>query len=170
MLKTDSLLQNQKVPKDELDKDKYFVFFPVMCLILAFGIPLLTQTTNIPFQIKCLGFSIGVLLTFWFVFAFKNERKISYLTNNNTTDLNDKIINDYFSKHDISLKKYKNHYEANASTLFYKEGLKLIIIPLDQKVAYNISTKGFSLSGGRTPISIGKYLLNKKLKQNLITQ
>ena len=61
----EKIINSNKILSDDLDKGKYFGFFPAIAVTLAFGIPLLPfvidKTTSIPL-IKWVGLIIGLLL------------------------------------------------------------------------------------------------------------
>ena len=167
-----NIIERNQVLPDELDKDKYFGFFPAISLTLAFGIPLLPfliDKTSINPLIKWIGFISGLTLILITYFSFKNEKNINSISTNLDKESNLKIIEQYFKKQNISLTKHSNYSTAYLPTIFYKKGLKLLIIHLDNKILFNIRTIGLSIRGGRIPYSIGKNIQKDKLIQNLKT-
>ena len=164
------IIDSNKVLPDDLDKDKYFGFFPAVAVTLAFGIPLLPfviDKTTSNLLIKWIGLVIGLLLILLTYLSFKNEKKLKLINTNLDKESNQKIIEEYFKKQDFPLTKHTNYYSTFLPTLFYKEGLKLIIIPWNNKIHYNIRTIGFAVEGGRIPYSIGKIIQQNKLTENL---
>ena len=164
------IIERNQVLPDELDKDKYFGFFPAICLTLAFGIPLLPfiiDKTSINPTIKWIGFISGLILILITYFSFKNEKNLKSISTNLDRESNLKIIEGFLNKENISLTKYSNYCTAYLPTIFYKKGLKLFIIHLDNKILFNIRTIGFSIQGGRIPYSIGKNIQKDKLVRNL---
>jgi hypothetical protein len=166
----EKIINSNKILSDDLDKGKYFGFFPAIAVTLAFGIPLLPfvidKTTSNPL-IKWVGLIIGLLLILLTYLSFKIEKELKLINTNLDKESNQKIIEEYFKKQDIPLTKHTNYYSTFLPTLFYKEGLKLIIIPWNNKILFNIRTIGFAVERGRIPYSIGKIIQHNKLTENL---
>ena len=174
------IIERNQVLPDELDKDKFFGFFPAICLTLAFGMPLLPfiiDKTSINPIIKWIGFISGLILILITYFSFKNEKKLKSIRTNFDRESNlkfveqfvnnERIIEKYFKKQNILFSKYSNYYSTFLPTLFYRKGLKLIIIPCKNKIIFNLRTIGFGFLKGRIPYSIGKIIQQNKLTKNL---
>ncbi|GAA3628114.1 hypothetical protein [Flavivirga jejuensis] len=165
----EKIIDSNKILSDDLDKDKYFGFFPGVGVTLAFGIlllPFITDKTSFSPLIKWIGLFVGLLLILLTYLSFKIEKKLKLIITNLDKESNQQIIKEYFKKHNIPLTKNSNYYSTFLPTLFYKKGLKLIIIPWNNKILFNIRTIGFAVEGGRIPYSIGKIIQQNKLTKN----
>jgi hypothetical protein len=166
----EKIVESNKVLSDELDKDKYFGFFPAILLTLAFGIPnlpFIADNTTLNPTIKWIGLISGLLLILLTYLSYKKEKEIKSVITNLDKESNGQIIEKYFNEENISLTKHSNYYSTFLPTLFYKKGLKLIIIPRKNKIIFNLRTIGFAVEGGRIPYSIGKQIQQNKLTEKI---
>ena len=160
------IILDNKIPKDELDTDKYYSYLILGMITLVFLIPLLPfvdDKTSISLEFKLIGVIIGVILLILTFRGFKTEKKLKSIVNKLDKINNHKLIEAYLNDNNISFKKYKHYYTAYLRTIFNTKGLKLIIIPLDEKIAFNIRTIYYSIDSGRIPFSKSKRYQKKKL-------
>ncbi|TRZ42172.1 hypothetical protein [Robertkochia solimangrovi] len=166
----EKIVDSNKVLSDELDKNKYFGFFPAVLITLAFGIPnlpFITDNTTLNPTVKWIGLLSGLLLILLTFLSFNKEKEIKSVITNLDKESNRQIIEKYFCDQNISLTKYSNYYSTLLPSLFYKKGLKLIIIPMNNKILFNLRTIGFAVEGGRIPYSIGKQIQQNKLTEKI---
>ena len=166
----EKIIDSNSVLPDELDQNKYFGFFPAIGITLAFGIPcvlfIADRITSNP-TINWIRQILGIFLILLTYISFKREKNIKSAITNLDKESNRQIIEEHFNKQNIPLTKYSNYYSAFLPTLFYKKGLKLIIIPWNNKILFNIRTIGFAVEGGRIPYSIGKQIQQNKLTEKI---
>ena len=157
------IIQSGEVPKEEFDEDLSGGYIFPFCIILGSGIPLLPFVKDtISLWIKWSGLMFGIVLMVYTYFSFKNERTIKTIITNLDKESNQKIVEHYFKKRNIALNNFKNYSSAQLPTLFYKKGLKAMIITEDNIIYFNIRNVGFAPHEGRTPYSIGKVFEEKR--------
>ena len=155
---------------DELDKDKYFGYFPSIAITLAFLIPIMPfvkNNTSINLMVSCICIILGLSLTYYTYHLFKTEKRLISIKTNLSKELNQKLIQSILVDEHLEFDKKKHYIVALLPNIIHNKGLKAIFIASENEILFNIRTKSFARNEGRIPYSIGKIIQEKKYR-NLI--
>lgn len=155
------IITERKLTPDNLDDKwgKIWGYFPALCLILAFGIPLLpfidNKMTWNP-MINWIGLLIGILLFILTYYWFITERNLNQILTNLPLKLNKEILSKALLKLNTDEQINKNYIVGYLPTLFKQKSHKIIVIATDNMIYFNIRCMANDpIMNVRLPYSLG---------------